>query len=317
MSKKLTKIFNIGLIVIVMLTILGLFIATDFDFEISKSLFNKNNFFSVIFSRLAYYPAFFLLFFISTFVFKFALNKEFKKNKKMLFKIIGVFGIFVTIITMFLTAFLKENELLIYLNTKSNISKYSYLIIILSILIISALFIFLSYIFIDNIDKDTIKLIITIGCVIILNFFVIYLIHLFLKRPTYRLIYDGLYIDKYIKAEDLYTFWYEFDNNFIFKNLTDRSKYPLYEFKSFPSKNLIFASLSLFLVLLPKFNNKIKDKSFIYIIFFIISLALIVSFSFARLIIGGSYLTDILFTFIITIVNYFISFILIKKLYNK
>ena len=156
-------------------------------------------------------------------------------------------------------------------------------------------------------NKDILRVLIFMGTVIVVQLLVITILKRVWGRPRYRFLISEN------GSLDYYRNWWEVNSGVkeLFPHISSDN------FKSCPSGHTASASCAFLIVLLPRFNEKLKGKEVMLMIVAAIW-ALIVGFS--RHLMGAHFLTDTSFAMMIVMIIFgvmYLIFFATKKVENK
>lgn len=291
-KKKYYLVYSALFIIPLAIFIIGLF----FDLNYAKTIYNKNVF-GVFFAAIGETPAYGGLAFVAGGLYSYQKNIHKKVNKIILLLISTIFLVVGTFLSM--RAMKSYNAL--------NIPSKWYLTLPIAILLDGGLCL-LGYDFTNKTNnKDILRVLIFMGTVIVVQLLVITILKRVWGRPRYRfLISENGYLDYYRN-------WWEVNSGVkeLFPNISSDN------FKSCPSGHTASASCAFLIVLLPRFNEKLKGKEVMLMIVAAIW-ALIVGFS--RHLMGAHFLTDTSFAMMIVMTIFgvmYLIFFATKKVENK
>lgn len=291
-KKKYYLVYSALFIIPLAIFIVGLF----FDLNYAKIIYNKNVF-GVFFAAIGETPAYGGLAFVAGGLYSYQKNIHKKVNKIILLLISTIFLVVGTFLSM--RAMKSYNAL--------NIPSKWYLTLPIAILLDGGLCL-LGYDFTNKTNnKDILRVLIFMGTVIVVQLLVITILKRVWGRPRYRFLISEN------GSLDYYRNWWEVNSGVkeLFPNISSDN------FKSCPSGHTASASCAFLIVLLPRFNEKLKGKEVMLMIVAAIW-ALIVGFS--RHLMGAHFLTDTSFAMMIVMIIFgvmYLIFFATKKVENK
>lgn len=291
-KKKYYLVYSALFIIPLAIFIIGLF----FDLNYAKTIYNKNVF-GVFFAAIGETPAYGGLAFVAGGLYSYQKNIHKKVNKIILLLISTIFLVVGTFLSM--RAMKSYNAL--------NIPSKWYLTLPIAILLDGGLCL-LGYDFTNKTNnKDILRVLIFMGTVIVVQLLVITILKRVWGRPRYRFLISEN------GSLDYYRNWWEVNSGVkeLFPNISSDN------FKSCPSGHTASASCAFLIVLLPRFNEKMKGKEVMLMIVAAIW-ALIVGFS--RHLMGAHFLTDTSFAMMIVMIIFgvmYLIFFATKKVENK
>ena len=291
-KKKCYFVYSALFIIPLAIFIVGLF----FDLNYAKAIYNKNVF-GVFFAAIGETPAYGGLAFVAGGLYSYQKGVHKKLNKIVLLLISTILLVAGTFLSM--RAMKSHNAL--------DIPNQWYLTLPIAILLDGGLCL-LGYDLTNKTNnKDILRVLIFMGAVIIAQLLVITILKRIWGRPRYRFLIssDG--------SLDYYRNWWEVNSGVkeLFPNISSDN------FKSCPSGHTASASCAFLIVLLPRFNEKLKGKEIILMIIATIW-ALVVGFS--RHMMGAHFLTDTSFAMMIVMIIFgvlYLVFFNTKKVENK
>lgn len=291
-KKKYYLVYGALFIIPLAIFIIGLF----FDLNYAKTIYNKNVF-GVFFAAIGETPAYGGLAFVAGGLYSYQKNIHKKVNKIILLLISTIFLVVGTFLSM--RAMKSYNAL--------NIPSKWYLTLPIAILLDGGLCL-LGYDFTNKTNnKDILRVLIFMGTVIVVQLLAITILKRVWGRPRYRFLISEN------GSLDYYRNWWEVNSGVkeLFPNISSDN------FKSCPSGHTASASCAFLIVLLPRFNEKLKGKEVMLMIVAAIW-ALIVGFS--RHLMGAHFLTDTSFAMMIVMIIFgvmYLIFFATKKVENK
>lgn len=291
-KKKCYLVYGALFIIPLAIFIIGLF----FDLNYAKTIYNKNVF-GVFFAAIGETPAYGGLAFVAGGLYSYQKNIHKKVNKIILLLISTIFLVVGTFLSM--RAMKSYNAL--------NIPSKWYLTLPIAILLDGGLCL-LGYDFTNKTNnKDILRVLIFMGTVIVVQLLAITILKRVWGRPRYRFLISEN------GSLDYYRNWWEVNSGVkeLFPNISSDN------FKSCPSGHTASASCAFLIVLLPRFNEKLKGKEVMLMIVAAIW-ALIVGFS--RHLMGAHFLTDTSFAMMIVMIIFgvmYLIFFATKKVENK
>lgn len=291
-KKKYYFVYSVLFVIPLVIFIVGLF----FDLNYAKAIYNKNAF-GIFFAAIGETPAYGGLTFVAGGLYSYQKGVHKKLNKIILLLVSTILLVVGTFLSM--RAMKSYNAL--------NIPSKWYLTLPIAILLDGGLCL-LGYDLTNKTNnKDILRVLIFMSAVIITQLLVITILKKVWGRPRYRFLISEN------GSLDYYRNWWEINSGVkeLFPNISSDN------FKSCPSGHTASASCAFLIVLLPRFNEKLKGKEIILMIIATIW-ALVVGLS--RHMMGAHFLTDTSFAMMIVMIIFgvmYLIFFATKKVENK